>query len=36
MDVIFATIKLNEEGKTITRKDLINDEFDCEIFINQA
>ena len=32
MDVIFAKINLDEEGKLITRKDLINDGFDCEIF----
>jgi len=35
MDVIFAKINLDEEGKLITRKDLINDGFDCEIFINE-
>ena len=35
MDVIFAKIILNEEGKEIFRKDLINEGFDCEIFINE-
>ena len=36
MDVIFAKIILNEEGKTITKKDLINERFDCEIFVNEV
>ena len=36
MDVIFAGIILNEEGKTITKRELINDGFDCEIFINEC
>ena len=36
MDVIFATIELNEDGKYISRRDLINDGFDCEIFVNQV
>ena len=35
MDVIFAKIILKEEGKVISRKDLINDRFDCEIFVNE-
>ena len=35
MDVIFAKINLNEEGKVITKKDLINEGFDCEIFVNE-
>ena len=35
MDVIFAKIILEEEGKGIFRKDLINDKFDCEIFDNE-
>ena len=35
MDVIFAEIKLNENGKKIRRKDLINDGFSCEIFVNE-
>ena len=35
MDVIFAKIILKEEGRTITRRDLINDGFDCEIFVNE-
>ena len=36
MDVIFAKIILNEEGKSIYKRDLINDGFDCEIFINET
>ena len=36
MDVIFAKINLKEGGKTINRKDLIKDEFDCEIFVNEV
>ena len=36
MDVIFAKIILKEEGKVITRKDLINEGFDCEIFVNEV
>ena len=36
MDVIFAKIILNEEGKTIAKKDLINEGFDCEIFVNEV
>ena len=36
MDVIFAKIILEEEGRTITRKDLINYWFDCEIFVNEV
>ena len=35
MDVIFAKIILKEEEKSITRRDLINDGFDCEIFVNE-
>ena len=35
MDVIFAKIILKEEGKVITKKDLINVKFDCEIFVNE-
>ena len=35
MDVIFAKIILNEDDKTITKRDLINDGFDCEIFVNE-
>ena len=35
MDEIFAKINLNEEGKVITKKDLINEGFDCEIFVNE-
>ena len=34
MDIITATIKLNEEGRTINRRDLINYGFDCEILVN--
>ena len=36
MDVIFAKISLEEEGKEITRYDLINYRFDCEIFVNET
>ena len=36
MDVIFAKIILKEEGKLITKKDLINEGFDCEIFVNEV
>ena len=36
MDVIFATIELDEDDKIISRRDLINDGFDCEIFVNQV
>ena len=36
MDVIFAKIILKEEGKLITRRDLINEGFDCEIFVNEV
>ena len=35
MDVIFAEIIQDEEGRTITKKDLIYDGFDCEIFVNK-
>ena len=35
MDVIFAKINLKEEGKMITKKDLINEKYDCEIFVNE-
>ena len=36
MDVIFAKIILEEEGKVIAKRDLINDGFDCEIFVNEV
>ena len=40
MDVIFAKIILEkEEGRIITRRDLINygyDGYDCEIFVNEV
>ena len=36
MDVIFAKIILKEEGKVITKRDLINNGFDCEIFVNEV
>ena len=36
MDIINATIKLNEEGKIINQRDLINDNFDCEILVNES
>ena len=36
MDVIFATLVLEEEGREITRKDLINEGYNCEIFINEV
>ena len=35
MNVIFAKILLKKGRKTITRRDLINDGFDCEIFVNE-
>ena len=35
MDVIFAKIILEEEGREIIRKDLINEGYDCEIFVNE-
>ena len=35
MDVIFAKIILKDEGKIINKRDLINDGFDCEIFVNE-
>ena len=34
MDVIFAKI-LGQKGKIVTKRDLINDGFDCEIFIKE-
>ena len=34
-DIIFAKIILKEESKTITKKDLINEKFDCDIIINE-
>ena len=36
MDVIFAKIILKEENRPITRRDLIKDGFDCEIFVNEV
>ena len=36
MDVIFAKIILeDEEEKVITKQDLINEGYDCEIFVNE-
>ncbi len=35
MDVIFAKIILKDEDKIIYKKDLINDGYDCEIFVNE-
>ena len=35
MDVIFAKILLKKGRKIITRRDLINDGYDCEIFVNE-
>ena len=34
MDIILAKIILKEENKTITKKDLINEKYDCDIIIN--
>ena len=36
MDKIYATIVLYEKGKTITRRDLINTDYDCEILVNDV
>ena len=35
MDIILAKIILEEENKTISKKDLINGKFDCDIIINE-
>ena len=36
MDVIVAKILLKKEGRTITRRDLIKDGFDCDILVNDV
>ena len=35
MDIILSKILLKEENKTITKKDLINENFDCDIIMNE-
>ena len=35
MEIIFAKIILKEEGRRINHRELINDGFNCEIFINE-
>jgi hypothetical protein len=34
MSLIFAKYIVLNEGKKIKKKDLINEKFDCDIFIN--
>ena len=34
MSLIFAKYLLLNEGKKINKKDLINEKFECDIFIN--